>query len=177
MGLWFPFISSLILTALIVCNQTIFFKEWIAAVDQLNTFTPSEYMFFSLELKWKINRGKMPSLSHLYMHTCFDIGQHSWWQLQNILIVFHARNKHALYQKMYFIQISRRMQFKLILINKGMSSDGLCSPLLHSNHLRCEPPCYFRENRRKIKIDIWSVQDVLKWLREKVINPNLADMN
>lgn len=53
MGFWFPFISSLILTALIVSNQTIFFKEWIAAVDQLNTFTPSEYMFFLFRIKMK----------------------------------------------------------------------------------------------------------------------------
>lgn len=30
-------------------------------------------------------------------------GDSFWWQLQNVLIVFHAWNKHAVYQKMCFI--------------------------------------------------------------------------
>lgn len=30
-------------------------------------------------------------------------GDSFWWQLQNVLIVFRAWNKHAVYQKMCFI--------------------------------------------------------------------------
>lgn len=79
----------------------------IAAVDQLNTFIPSKYMFFSLELKWKNNSREnafFAAPSNVHVLTSDNAaGDSFWWQLQNVLIVFHAWNKHAVYQKMCFI--------------------------------------------------------------------------